>query len=231
MKPLMTISPQTTADTAMSSTELESDAPEREDGDPRGHEMRRRQAQERILDAAFRLVASGGFDALTLAEVGAAAGYSRGLPGHYFHTKDALIQALLDHVAERQTAQVRMLARRSGGLEELLRSLETFIALSRERVEPMRAMNAFIGASLGKPEFATAVNRMNDASAELVAERIAEGQRLGEIRKDIDPKVYAHVVVGGMRGLAVQWLGDPAGYPMDAVTAAFIDSVRCTLKA
>ena len=42
--------------------------------------QRREEAARLILDAATRIVAEKGLDELTLAEAGAAAGYSRGLP-------------------------------------------------------------------------------------------------------------------------------------------------------
>ena len=51
---------------------------------PRTQSDRRDTAEARILDAALRIVAERGTDGMTLAEVGEAAGYSRGLPAHYF---------------------------------------------------------------------------------------------------------------------------------------------------
>jgi AcrR family transcriptional regulator len=55
---------------------------------------RRDEAEQRLLAAAVRLVAEQGLERITLADVGAAAGYSRGLPAHYFGSKAGLVVAL-----------------------------------------------------------------------------------------------------------------------------------------
>lgn len=59
-----------------------------------------------ILDAAEALFAEHGFDAVTLAQIGAAAGVSRGTPGYFFGTKEALYRL----VVERAATTLRMLA-------------------------------------------------------------------------------------------------------------------------
>ena len=47
----------------------------------RSQAQRRDEAERRLLSAAVRLVGERGLERITLAEVGEAAGYSRGLPG------------------------------------------------------------------------------------------------------------------------------------------------------
>ena len=59
-----------------------------------------------ILDAAETLFAEHGFDAVTMAQVGAAAGVSRGTPGYFFGTKEALYRVVI----ERAAATFRILA-------------------------------------------------------------------------------------------------------------------------
>ena len=50
----------------------------------RSHAERREEAERRLLEAAMEIVAKRGTVRMTLAEVGEAAGYSRGLPAHRF---------------------------------------------------------------------------------------------------------------------------------------------------
>lgn len=49
---------------------------------------RREQAERRLFEAGIELTAEQGFDGYSLADVGILAGYSRGLPTHYFGTKN-----------------------------------------------------------------------------------------------------------------------------------------------
>jgi len=57
---------------------------------------RRKESDRRMLRAAARLFAERGVSGTSLADVGVAAGYSRGLPVERFGTKLGLIVALLD---------------------------------------------------------------------------------------------------------------------------------------
>lgn len=59
-----------------------------------------------ILDAAESLFSAHGYEAVTMAHVGAAAGVSRGTPGYFFGSKEALYRV----VVERAAATLRMLA-------------------------------------------------------------------------------------------------------------------------
>jgi TetR/AcrR family transcriptional regulator len=71
---------------------------------PRKRDAERSRAA--ILDAAEDLFAEHGFEAVTLAQIGAAAGVSRGTPGYFFGTKEALYRM----VVERAATTLRMLA-------------------------------------------------------------------------------------------------------------------------
>ncbi len=53
-------------------------------------------SRQAILDAAERLFAERGFESTSLQEIGAAAGVSRGTPGYFFGSKEALYRAVLD---------------------------------------------------------------------------------------------------------------------------------------
>jgi len=93
----------------------------------------RRPAEEsksRILDAATALFAQNGFDRTSLADVGEAAGVSRGLPTYFFGSKERLYAS----VAERLRDEVQRLVRdsversRSKTIDEVLeRSVPPFI--------------------------------------------------------------------------------------------------------
>lgn len=92
--------------------------------------MRRTQAQRRadterrLLDATMEIVAARGVRAVTLAAVGEAAGYSRGIVTHQFGSRQALLDALTldlqnrfvlpdtDDVAELIDAYLRSVAER-----------------------------------------------------------------------------------------------------------------------
>ena len=88
-----------------------------------------------ILDAAETLFAQRGFEAVSLQEIGDAAGLSRGTPNYFFGSKQDLYVAVLEHVfADREEATMRAFApvrawcesARAGSLREpLTRAIES----------------------------------------------------------------------------------------------------------
>jgi AcrR family transcriptional regulator len=64
-------------------------------------------SREAILDAAELLFARRGFEGASLADIGAAAGVSRGTPAYFFGSKEGLYAAVLERVDARRDAALR----------------------------------------------------------------------------------------------------------------------------
>jgi AcrR family transcriptional regulator len=63
-------------------------------------ERRRNEAEQRLLDAAAELIGEIGPAAVTLANIGERAGYSRGLATHHFGSKGAMMHRLVANVTD-----------------------------------------------------------------------------------------------------------------------------------
>src|SRR5690242_21557310 len=61
----------------------------------RTQEERRAETERRVLAAAMALIAAHGSRSVTLAEVGEAAGYSRGIVRHHFGSRERLLAAVM----------------------------------------------------------------------------------------------------------------------------------------
>ena len=76
---------------------------------PRGdfdRSARNAQTRERLLEAAARVYARGGFGGATLDEVAAEAGFTKGAVYGHFGSKENLLVALLDeHLASRSPSR------------------------------------------------------------------------------------------------------------------------------
>src|SRR5215469_3305930 len=74
-------------------------------------------AEERkrdLIQAAIRDIAAHGYDAVTVATICEAAGFSRGLIGHYFSGKDDLLHEAVKTVAMELGAAIRAAADAAG---------------------------------------------------------------------------------------------------------------------
>src|SRR6516162_1489387 len=94
----------------------------------RTHAERRREAESRILQAAFEIVARRGVDQLTLAEAGEEAGYSRALAAHYFDGREELLAAVAQHAVDKYRQRiVELKVPAPDGRESLLKGIAFYL--------------------------------------------------------------------------------------------------------
>jgi len=212
--------------TARRVSERKSDAAVRES---RTQAERRDEAERRILEAATDIVAEGGFEAITLAEAGARAGYSRGLPSHYFRTKDDLLSALGVYIVETFLARRRVSVGRATGFDELIDSLRYYFQMPPENPNMVRAFHAVLAGALNTPAIAVTVARLNHDSATEIAAGIRVGIAAGRVRDDIDPDTQGVLILATLRGSVAQWLADPERIDLARLGAQFISNLERTL--
>jgi len=197
----------------------------------RTHAERRREAEGRIVQAAFEIAAQRGVDQLTLAEAGEKAGYSRALPAHYFERREALLAAVAEHAVKnyRKRLSERNLATKDG-IDSLLATIAFYLDDSRGWPKKLRAFHEIMNAGLRWPSIAEVIARLNQEWIERIAAQIRVAQRHGDIRADIDPAAEAVAVSGAMRGIMAQWLIAPDSIDLDAVRHAYVAGLRRSWK-
>jgi AcrR family transcriptional regulator len=170
-----------------------------------------------MLAAALRLVGERGYGGTSLAAIGEAAGYSRGLVHERFGSKAGLLWALVKHILRVWNQESRAHGSTGRhGVEALFDLLDNH---RRAVVEDrgIRAFYALMFEALGpvpdlQPEFRT-LHRRFRADIERV---LRDGIAAGQIRGDIDPAAQAVILLGTQRGIAFQALLDPQGFSLDA---------------
>nr|HQA18338.1 TetR family transcriptional regulator [Novosphingobium sp.] len=91
---------------------------------------RRAESEDRLLAAAAAIIAEEGYLAATLERVGTAAGFSRGLAGRKYGSKDGLIEAVIWRVSARVNAEVdTAIAGLDSPLDQLLALFDRFVEL------------------------------------------------------------------------------------------------------
>lgn len=163
-----------------------SDEPEIPTTEPvRRNAERSRQA---ILDAAERLFAHDGFDSTSLQDVGAAAGVSRGTPGYFFGSKDALYRAVLDRAVAARRDLVTTISGRAGQANQP--PAETIAELISSYLDFLAADRNFLGLvereSLGGGRHLYASAAQLDGLRDSVDELAAQLDRGGY--SEIDPR-------------------------------------------
>ena len=92
--------------------------------------QRREESDGRLLAAAAAIIAEEGYLAATLERVGERAGFSRGLAGRKYGSKDGLIEAVIWHVSAHVHEQVDLaIAGKADPLDQLLALFDRFVEL------------------------------------------------------------------------------------------------------
>ncbi len=190
---------------------------------------RREEAEKSILDAAVRLVAEKGLDGFTLADAGEAAGYSRGLPAHYFGSKPDLLAAVARHIREWFFAKLEArVDGRQRGLPSLIAGIDVYFDACRDDRTMLRALHTVLGSALHNPAIADTVVKLNRDAVKAVEVAVRAGITNGEIRRSIDVDAWSVLILSSMRGIVTQCLIDPDHVDIPSLRNNFVAALKRT---
>lgn len=178
---------------------------------PRRTQAERRDQSERLLlKAAAELIVERGITAATFENIGARAGYSRGLATQKFGSKQGLIEAL---IAQLQVRLEELLSERNFDDLPALEAVLTFVDVFLRNLDEDGEKRAYFMLMAGSIADRSA-QRGPFAQAHLNVERrleaiVQRGQAEGSIRPEIDPDAAALMIGSLLLGLSMQLLIDP----------------------
>jgi len=171
----------------------------------RTQEQRRAETERRVVDAAMALIARSGSRAVTLAEVGEAAGYSRGIVYHHFGSRERLLEAVVDE-AQRFDVPVYQ----GDGLDYLVRIIEAYLRNVVRRTPSARAFLQLWGEAIAADPLLAPLFARRDADfRQLLADVVRQGIADGSVRPDANPAAAAVLVVALVRGTGLQLIAQP----------------------
>ena len=183
--------------------------------EPRRSQAERRSASEgSLLDAAAELIAEQGIDRASFPKIGDRAGASRGLPTHYFGSKDAMVDRLARRTQERiQDLVVRAddpaPALGSSGLARIRRIMANFLQQFVDATPEARALIVLWGATFPSESSLPAMADADRRTHEGWITMVEAGQADGSIRTDLDPAATAAALLALSRGFAALLLSNP----------------------
>lgn len=171
---------------------------------------RRAESEERLLRAAAELIVERGIEGTSLAEIGRRAGYSHGLAHHRFGSKEGLIERLNSEAVRLFTDATVAAVGRERGLAALRAVADTYLDLV-ESPDPLGRVHLVV--------WSESVARTSERHSSRViwdryfrsafAELIRQAAEDRSVREDLDPDAMAMVVVGMLRGVALQLMLEP----------------------
>jgi AcrR family transcriptional regulator len=208
------------------------DGAPRETSRPHRTQRERREASDRrILAAAMTLIARNGAARSSMADIGLAAGYSRGLPGERFGTKVDLLKALVDSMNDWFSVRARAALEGKRGLEAVLARAAAHMDGAIDSPAATMALHSLYVESLNViPELRAHMTTLTERYRMAFVKHLREGQRMGEIRPEINCSLQASIIIGAMRGLTHQAFTSGTGTDLRAAKPALLKTFADALR-
>ncbi len=170
---------------------------------------RRSESDRKMIAAAIRLIGRHGSVGTSLAQIGLAAGYSRGLPVARFGTKLALLEAVVD---ASEKGFERLVARQIGsatGLKALFIRMSAHLEGARSDASGTITVYQLYVESIGAvPELRPRMQAYGETYRIGFRRHLAEAAAAGEIGPEVDVDQMATAILGAVRGVIIQSLVD-----------------------
>lgn len=161
--------------------------------------------QEQYAQAALSLIATDGLKRLSVARVARRVGLVPSALYRHYPGKDALLGAVIALIRARlQTNVTTVLEQTPDALERLRRLLMAHVRVIRENEGILRVL---FSDELhdGRSERKAQVWAMVGGYLQRVAAIVTQGQREGQIRRDIDPDTASVMFLGLIQPAAILW--------------------------
>lgn len=156
-------------------------------------EDRRRQ----LLKAATRVFARKGYHATRIADIATEAGVAYGLVYHYFKNKDEILGSVFE---DNWLTLVRAMQGLATGQATFAEKLDSVVGFLIEAYRLVPDVVTVLVVEIARSPMALDEKRMQGfrKGFHALADLMAEGQKKGEVRKDLDPLLGAYCLFGSM---------------------------------
>lgn len=167
------------------------------------------EARAALVDAAVALIAEHGLPGVTLSDVGARAGYSRGLAVYHFGSKNGLILAVFDHVTDHGArAMQRFMGLQNKPGDKLLALFDAVAFVATTQAPLYRATTAMLidGAMSTEPTIRARTEEADTTAFAVLKALVATT----DLPKDISQEAFARTLLNGLYGIQTRafMLGD-----------------------
>jgi TetR/AcrR family transcriptional regulator, fatty acid metabolism regulator protein len=163
-------------------------------------EEKRRQ----ILEAAVRAFARKGYHACRVGEIAEEAGVAYGLVYHYFGSKEEVLETIFRDTWTQMLARVHEVQEEGGPAGEQVRKV-TALLLRTWRRDPDLVRVLVHEVTRSPEQLPRQIDEIGHAY-EALEGIVASGQRSGEFRDDLDPRLAATIFYGALEEVLTSWV-------------------------
>jgi AcrR family transcriptional regulator len=183
-----------------------------------------------IVDAARNLFAERGYRGTSMEAIADAANISRSSVFWHFGSKQGLLRAVLGEVSRSWVEAMLEIGDGTRGLEAIRAALAVRRRILNAQPETLRMIELLITeAATSEPELLPLLVELERSLEAGFVEWVAEAIAAGELRRGLDARRTASVIVAALHGVIQQWLVDPEGHDIndgDDAVLELIDHLR-----
>jgi AcrR family transcriptional regulator len=177
---------------------------------PRQRRLPRGETRRRVLDAAAKVFAERGYDATTLEDVAAAAGFSKGAVYSNFESKQDLFLALMrGHITTRMDAVRSATAVPGTFAQQTLRAGEELAKLMARQPDWQLLFIEFWTRAVRDPELRHELVEQRRPVRALIADYIEDAAARMGIELTVPSGELAVIVLALSNGIAIEHFADP----------------------
>ena len=186
-----------------------------------------------MFKAAIKLIASEGPSSMTLTKICKESGFSGGLVSYRFGSKRNLLIATADRILELWQKRVIEPANLdSDTLEGLEMVVRLYFKAVRSRSDLMMAQFRLMNVSYSSyPELQPAFQDYDKKLRANIVEHIDRARSRGDVKAEADAHTFAIMLMGMLRGIAMQSFVDPKAVDLNKAEQSAIDIIESVLRA
>ena len=171
-------------------------------------EARTGDVKETIIHESIKLFLSNGYQGTSVKEITEAAGIGRGTLYWYFKSKDEILVSIFQKW-EKEFVQglVNAVNERKGDFVAKYKAFHKYATeFARDQRELAIVFNTLLNEIVGTDSVpATVVRGVYERYWRFLERMLQDGKKDGSVRRDVDPALYAHVIIAAHTGMLVEW--------------------------
>ena len=164
--------------------------------------------KETIIHESIKLFLSNGYQGTSVKEITEAAGIGRGTLYWYFKSKDEILVSIFQKW-EKESVQglVNAVNERKGDFVAKYKAFHKYATeFARDQRELAIVFNTLLNEIVGTDSVpATVVRGVYERYWRFLERMLKDGKKDGSVRRDVDPALYAHVIIAAHTGMLVEW--------------------------
>ena len=187
------------------------------------------QTRTMIFNSALSLFSKRGFDSVTIDDICAHAGVSRGTFYNHFKSKEQVTVEQLLKVDEYNEELIERIRSQKSYLERMI----AYTARRMAHIESMGAnmIKVAYHSQLGPGHKDKAIYSRGLAIRDRVEDLIREGQQAGELRTDYSAKRITHMLMSSLRGIIFEWCLQDGDFELQQAAQDAVELTLSGLKA